>query len=57
LQPQDFNGRVDGYIQIHLGNKRVVRDNTNYVPSNINPTFARCALALFPLPLVRFAAV
>jgi hypothetical protein len=41
LQPQDYNGRCDAFIQIHLGKRRVIKDVKNYVPANLNPVFGR----------------
>ncbi|EGD79809.1 hypothetical protein PTSG_10792 [Salpingoeca rosetta] len=41
FQPQDANGGCDSYIQIHLGNKRVVNDVSNYIPDALSPVFGK----------------
>eukprot|EP00055_Hartaetosiga_balthica_P009303 m.36689 g.36689 ORF g.36689 m.36689 type:complete len:2178 (-) comp6693_c0_seq1:45-6578(-) len=41
LQPQDSDGGCDAYVQIKVGTKRVVKDSSNYIPSNLNPNIGR----------------
>ena len=41
LQPRDPDGKSDPYIKIKFGNKTIMDDKDNYIPSNLNPIFGK----------------